>query len=141
MPARVEIETGPDDGPHVQVGVEDAFRIPQRPGEHLAQGPHDGAAAPADDLGPIRHVRQPLQVTATENRYDVLITVAGGGPNGQAGAVMGKIKDIGFGWVKQQVEWFGDRWPEICSALYDLDRIGIYYRDTRPGNIMFPDDT
>jgi len=31
-------------------------------------------------------VRQPLQVTATENRYDVLITVAGGGPNGQAGA-------------------------------------------------------
>ena len=44
-------------------------------------------------------------------------------------------------WEEQQVEWFGDRWPEICSALYDLDRIGIYYRDTRPGNIMFPDDT
>jgi small subunit ribosomal protein S9 len=31
-------------------------------------------------------VRQPLLVTATENKYDVLITVAGGGPNGQAGA-------------------------------------------------------
>jgi hypothetical protein len=25
--------------------------------------------------------------------------------NGQAGMVMSKIKDIGFGWVKQQVEW------------------------------------
>jgi len=25
--------------------------------------------------------------------------------NGQAGTVMGKIKDMGFGWVKQQVEW------------------------------------
>ncbi len=31
-------------------------------------------------------VRQPLLVTAAENKYDVLITVAGGGPNGQAGA-------------------------------------------------------
>jgi hypothetical protein len=43
-------------------------------------------------------------------------------------------------WEEQQVEWFGDRWPEIQSALYDLDRIGIYYRDVRPGNIMFPED-
>jgi len=25
--------------------------------------------------------------------------------NGQAGMVMSKVKDIGFGWVKQQVEW------------------------------------
>jgi small subunit ribosomal protein S9 len=31
-------------------------------------------------------VRQPLMVTASENKYDILITVAGGGPNGQAGA-------------------------------------------------------
>jgi small subunit ribosomal protein S9 len=31
-------------------------------------------------------VRQPLLVTANENKYDILITVAGGGPNGQAGA-------------------------------------------------------
>ena len=32
-------------------------------------------------------VRQPLLVTAAENKYDILITVAGGGPNGQAGAI------------------------------------------------------
>jgi len=44
-------------------------------------------------------------------------------------------------WEEQQIEWFGDRWPEIRSALYDLDKIGIYYRDVRPGNIMFPEDT
>ena len=25
--------------------------------------------------------------------------------NGQAGTVMGKVRDMGFGWVKQQVEW------------------------------------
>ncbi len=31
-------------------------------------------------------VRQPLLVTAAENKYDILITVMGGGPNGQAGA-------------------------------------------------------
>ena len=32
-------------------------------------------------------VRQPLAVTATGERFDVLATVEGGGPNGQAGAV------------------------------------------------------
>ncbi len=31
-------------------------------------------------------VRQPLMVTASENKYDILINVYGGGPNGQAGA-------------------------------------------------------
>jgi small subunit ribosomal protein S9 len=31
-------------------------------------------------------VRQPLMVTASENKFDVLINVYGGGPNGQAGA-------------------------------------------------------
>ncbi len=31
-------------------------------------------------------VRQPLMVTASENKFDVLITVGGGGTNGQAGA-------------------------------------------------------
>ncbi len=32
-------------------------------------------------------VRQPLMVTALENRYDVVITVLGGGASGQAGAI------------------------------------------------------
>ncbi len=32
-------------------------------------------------------VRQPLQVVDSLERFDVLITVAGGGPNGQAGAI------------------------------------------------------
>jgi small subunit ribosomal protein S9 len=31
-------------------------------------------------------VRQPLMVTASENKYDILINVYGGGSNGQAGA-------------------------------------------------------
>jgi small subunit ribosomal protein S9 len=31
-------------------------------------------------------VRQPLMVTSSENKYDILINVYGGGANGQAGA-------------------------------------------------------
>lgn len=33
-------------------------------------------------------VRQPLMVTASENKYDVLINVVGGGLDGQAGACL-----------------------------------------------------
>lgn len=36
----------------------------------------------------VQVVRQPLMVTASENKYDVLITVVGGGLNGQAGACL-----------------------------------------------------
>jgi len=31
-------------------------------------------------------VRQPLTITANDNRFDIVINVMGGGPNGQAGA-------------------------------------------------------
>lgn len=43
--------------------------------------------------------------------------------NGQAGMVMSKVKDIGFGWVKQQVEW---KHFETAKGAYDwgaLDEI------------------
>ena len=32
-------------------------------------------------------IRQPLQLTETGNKFDILVNVAGGGPAGQAGAV------------------------------------------------------
>jgi small subunit ribosomal protein S9 len=32
-------------------------------------------------------VRQPLEVTDSVGRFDIKVTVAGGGPNGQAGAI------------------------------------------------------
>ena len=32
-------------------------------------------------------IRQPLQLTETANKFDVLVNVAGGGPAGQAGAI------------------------------------------------------
>jgi small subunit ribosomal protein S9 len=34
----------------------------------------------------VGNVRQPLVVTANENKFDIVINVCGGGPNGQAGA-------------------------------------------------------
>jgi small subunit ribosomal protein S9 len=34
----------------------------------------------------VQIVRQPLMVTASENKFDILINVYGGGSNGQAGA-------------------------------------------------------
>jgi small subunit ribosomal protein S9 len=43
-------------------------------GQYFAQGEH------------ALMVRQPLMVTANENKFDILINVYGGGPNGQAGA-------------------------------------------------------
>jgi small subunit ribosomal protein S9 len=43
-------------------------------GRYFAQGEH------------VLMVRQPLMVTASENKFDILINVYGGGPNGQAGA-------------------------------------------------------
>jgi small subunit ribosomal protein S9 len=32
-------------------------------------------------------IRQPLQLTDTVNKFDILVNVAGGGPSGQAGAI------------------------------------------------------
>ncbi|MDR1177796.1 MAG: 30S ribosomal protein S9 [Spirochaetaceae bacterium] len=43
-------------------------------GQYFAQGEH------------AMMVRQPLMVTSSENKYDLLINVYGGGINGQAGA-------------------------------------------------------
>lgn len=36
----------------------------------------------------VQVVRQPLMVTSCENKYDIVITVFGGGLNGQAGACL-----------------------------------------------------
>ena len=47
-------------------------------GKELAQYFPQGAHA--------QMVRQPLMVTANENKFDILINVYGGGSNGQAGA-------------------------------------------------------
>ena len=36
-------------------------------------------------------IRQPLQITETSEKFDILINVAGGGPAGQAGAIRHSI--------------------------------------------------
>ena len=46
---------------------------------------------PVENYFPVESLRviaaQPLTITGTADKYDAQITVAGGGPNGQAGAV------------------------------------------------------
>jgi hypothetical protein len=37
----------------------------------------------------------------------------------------------------QQREIWEDRWPDVRSIVWQLEQIGIYYLDTKPGNIMF----
>lgn len=43
-------------------------------------------------------------------------------------------------WEAERVEWFGEeRWPIVRSALWKLEKYGIYYQDARPANISFAD--
>src|SRR3546814_12186277 len=54
-------------------------------------------------------VHQPLEVTESVGRFDLKITVAGGGPNGQAGAIRhGITRDRKSGVAGQSVSVRGD---------------------------------
>lgn len=41
---------------------------------------------------------------------------------------------------QQYAELWDDRWPEVQSLLWQLEKMGIYYFDPKPGNILFDDD-
>ena len=60
-------------------------------------------------------IRQPLQLTETANKFDVLVNVAGGGPSGQAGAIR-------HGITRALIEYNGDLRPT-------LKRAGLITRD------------
>jgi small subunit ribosomal protein S9 len=62
-------------------------------------------------------VRQPFEVTKTGDRFDVLATVAGGGSNGQAGAIR-------LGLARALVDYN----EQLRS---DLRRAGLLTRDAR----------
>lgn len=62
-------------------------------------------------------IRQPLQLTETANKFDVLINVAGGGPAGQAGAIR-------HGITRALIEYNGDLRPALKQA-------GLITRDPR----------
>jgi hypothetical protein len=38
----------------------------------------------------------------------------------------------------QQRDWWGEKYPEVLALLWQLEQIGIHYRDAKPGNIEFP---
>jgi hypothetical protein len=39
---------------------------------------------------------------------------------------------------RQQREIWEDKYNEVQAVLWSLRQIGIYYRDAKPGNLMFP---
>jgi small subunit ribosomal protein S9 len=62
-------------------------------------------------------IRQPLQLTETANKFDLVINVTGGGPAGQAGAIR-------HGITRALIEYDGDMRPT-------LERAGLITRDPR----------
>lgn len=62
-------------------------------------------------------IRQPMQLTETAGKFDVLVNVAGGGPAGQAGAIR-------HGITRALIEYNGDLRPA-------LKRAGLVTRDPR----------
>ena len=62
-------------------------------------------------------IRQPLQLTETATKFDVLVNVAGGGPAGQAGAIR-------HGITRALIDYNGDLRPALKQA-------GLITRDPR----------
>jgi small subunit ribosomal protein S9 len=62
-------------------------------------------------------IRQPLQLTETASKFDILVNVAGGGPAGQAGAVR-------HGITRALMEFNADLRPTLKQA-------GLVTRDPR----------
>jgi small subunit ribosomal protein S9 len=62
-------------------------------------------------------IRQPLQLTETANKFDILVNVAGGGPSGQAGAIR-------HGITRALIEFNADLRPTLKHA-------GLVTRDPR----------
>jgi small subunit ribosomal protein S9 len=62
-------------------------------------------------------IRQPLNLTETTNKFDVLVNVAGGGPAGQAGAIR-------HGITRALLEYNADLRPTLKQA-------GLITRDPR----------
>lgn len=62
-------------------------------------------------------IRQPLQLTETANKFDLLVNVTGGGPAGQAGAIR-------HGITRALIEYNADLRPTLKHA-------GLVTRDPR----------
>ena len=62
-------------------------------------------------------IRQPLQLTETANKFDILVNVDGGGPTGQAGAIR-------HGITRALIEFNADLRPTLKHA-------GLITRDPR----------
>ena len=92
-------------------------RVYLRPGEGGFQVNHKAFESyfPNETLRMI--IRQPLQMTETAGKFDVVVNVAGGGPAGQAGAIR-------HGITRALIEYNSDLRPTLKKA-------GLITRDPR----------
>jgi small subunit ribosomal protein S9 len=92
-------------------------RVYLRPGAGNVQVNHKAFESyfPNETLRMI--IRQPMNLTETANKFDVLVNVAGGGPSGQAGAIR-------HGITRALLEYNADLRPTLKHA-------GLITRDPR----------
>jgi|SRR5579862_4850840 len=76
-------------------------------------------------------VRQPLEATELQNKFDVTITVIGGGINGQAGAIRHGIARALVCYEEDTTGGSGDSGSEVITIRKILRRAGYLTRDAR----------
>lgn len=77
-------------------------------------------------------VRQPLELTGSENKFDAFITVKGGGINGQAGAIRHGISRALLKQEKEEREGEGEGGSEERGEIQKmLRKAGYLTRDAR----------
>jgi small subunit ribosomal protein S9 len=76
-------------------------------------------------------VRQPLVVTQLENRFDIVVTVRGGGSNGQAGAIRHGIARALVKFDEEGTNSEGSSSDSETSLRKILRKAGYLTRDSR----------
>lgn len=76
-------------------------------------------------------VRQPLEVTELQNKFDIVITVAGGGINGQAGAIRHGISRALVQYDEGEAGEAGGEGSGSSSIRKILRKAGYMTRDAR----------
>lgn len=76
-------------------------------------------------------VRQPLEVTQMQNKFDVLVTVDGGGINGQAGAIRHGIARALVQYAQMDTDTGDDSGEGDSAIKRSLRRAGYLTRDAR----------
>lgn len=76
-------------------------------------------------------VRQPLEATSLQNKFDIVVTVAGGGISGQAGAIRHGISRALLKYEEDETGETGGEGSADLTLRKSLRRAGYLTRDAR----------